>query len=627
MVRSVRLVFVAVILLLPLAAPVAATSSPSGFRAISGAEAQGFRIPADVVRLWSARLPNGLTQTRFQQVVDGAQVLGGQVTVLRDKAGVIKAVIGAHYPGLVATNAKKLTAEQARGVAAGRIGVAGRWTSTLKINPANGRLFYAVENRRFDSRMIHWIDATSGVVLKSFDAIAHDGTGIGAKGDTKTVDSSLQNGTYVLVSDGNARVQRTYDMRNGRRGAPGVLVSDANDTWDTPGVQSPGHPAAVDAHVYGKIVADYYFSAFGRNSIDNAGMAIVSSVHYAQKYNNAFWNGSQMTYGDGDQREYREFSASLEVVGHELTHGVTDFTSNLIYQDESGALNESFSDIIGATIEQVTNEPVSSNCVIVETGTCNDWALAEDLTINSDDDVAGFRNMADPQEDKDPDHYSELVNDPSDSGGVHTNSGISNHAYYLLVNGGKNAGCDAVPAGGHTHAADCNVSVPALGLSTAVQIFYAGFTSLPENANFCNARAATLAVAGGNAGAVGSAWDAVGVKTDCVPAPPPPVCETTVSAAAFESRHPYRSYTDCTWNYTHASAGFKFVFSRIETEANFDYVYVYDAAGTEINKYTGVVTGADLTSGCITTQAGSVRLVTDQLINKWGFEVIGTTLC
>jgi bacillolysin len=626
MTRSITLVFVGVMLLLAVAAPVsAATSGLSGSRALSGADAQAFKVPGDVVRLWSARLPNGWTQTRFQQVVAGAQVLGGQLTVLRNAAGTIKAVIGAHYPGLTATNVKKLSPQQARGVAVGRIGASGTWVTTLKINPAGGRLFYAVENRSFDSRWIHWIDATSGAVLKSFDALAHDGPGTGVKGDTKNVDSSVQDGTNVLISNASARVQKTYDMRNLRRGAPGTLLADSDDQWNTPGVESPGQPAAVDAHVYAGVVANFYFNTFARNSIDNAGMAIVSSVHYGHKYNNAFWNGNQMTYGDGDQRDFREFSASLEVVGHELTHGVTDFTSNLIYQDESGALNESFSDIIGATIERVTNEPLSSNCVVVETGTCSDWALAEDLTINSTDTVAGFRNMADPQEDNDPDHYSEYTNDPSDSGGVHTNSGISNHAYYLLVTGGKNAGCDSVPVGGHTHTADCNVTVPGIGLSAAAQVFYAGFTSLQETANFCDARNATVAVAGTNSSATSLAWDAVGVHAGCVVAPPPPTCEVNVTSTPFESRHPYRSYTDCSWNYTHGSAGFKLQFGRVETEENFDYVYVYDGNGAELDKLTGIATGT--LSHCITTPTASVRLVTDQLVNKWGFEVIGTTPC
>ena len=631
MLRRLTLAIVA-ICLLSMNATTAFASGKSGPLALTGRDAAAYRVPNDVVKLWSARLPGGLTQLRFQQVVGGAQVLGGQLTFLRDANGVNKAVIGAHYPGLAATNAKNITAKRAQGIASARIGNAGRWVTTLMISPANGRLFFKVENFRFDERWIHWVDAGNGAVVNSFNAIAHDGPGTGVKGDTKTIDSSPGTTSgFVMVTTDNR--QKTYDMRNSRSTnvspLPGILVSDADDVWNTPGTASPGHPAAVDAHYYTGIVDDFYGSTFGRNSIDGNGMTIVSSVHYARKYNNAFWNGAQMTYGDGDQRDYREFSGSLEVVGHELTHGVTDFTSELIYQDESGALNESFSDMMGATIERKTNEPLTSNCVVVETGTCNDWALAEDLTINSDDDVAGFRNMADPQEDEDPDHYSELVSDPSDNGGVHSNSGISNHAFYLLVTGGNNAGCDSVGSDGHSHTADCAVTVPGIGLDPAAQIMYAGMTSLSENANFCDARNATVAAAVaqglGFDDETGLAWDAVGVHAGCVGAPPPPVCETNVSSTPFESRHPYRSYTDCSWIYTHSSAGFKLQFGRVETEADFDYVYVYDGNGTELHKLTGVQTG--FLTDCITTQTATVRLQTDQLINKWGFEVTGTAPC
>jgi Zn-dependent metalloprotease len=125
-----------------------------------------------------------------------------------------------------------------------------------------------------------------------------------------------------------------------------------------------------------------------------------------------------------------------------------------------------------------------------------DWLIAEDISLVADSE-AGFRNMADPREDGDPDHYSELVVTTADNGGVHTNSGIPDHAYELAVNGGQNAGCDAVGSDGHTHAADCGVRVPAVGVTVARDVFHLAFTSLPETANICDARNATVAVAPG----------------------------------------------------------------------------------------------------------------------------------
>src|SRR5215212_9487206 len=127
MLRRLTLSIVVLGLLLPSVSLVSAQSGPSGFRALSGADARAFQLPADVAKLWTARLANGLTQMRYQQTAGAAAVLGGQLTLLRDAAGTITAVIGAHYPAIKATNERKLTAAEAKSVAAARIGNAGLW--------------------------------------------------------------------------------------------------------------------------------------------------------------------------------------------------------------------------------------------------------------------------------------------------------------------------------------------------------------------------------------------------------------------------------------------------------------------------------------------------------------------
>jgi len=251
-------------------------------------------------------------------------------------------------------------------------------------------------------------------------------------------------------------------------------------------------------------------------------MTIISTLHYDAGYCNAFWNGEQMTYGDGDGAACQPLSGGLDVVSHELTHGVTEFTSGLIYENESGALNEAFSDMMGNTAEFYADrrglDPAAEP----------DWLIGEDVIAAGPPyggTNAGFRNMGDPRDDGDPDHYSERYRGTNDNGGVHTNSGIPNHAYWLAVNGGTNAGCDSVGSGGHVHAVDCDVRVPAIGLARAQQVFYQGFTSLTEYANFCDARSATMAVAGKSRTAVNKAWAAVGVQRGCTPAvPSPPPC-------------------------------------------------------------------------------------------------------
>ncbi|HEX7187636.1 MAG TPA: M4 family metallopeptidase [Actinomycetes bacterium] len=591
----------------------AAAGSPArgGSFTLTGSEAAAYQVPADMRESWSATLADGSRQTRYQQVASGATVFGGQVTVLRDRSGTAEAVIGAYFPGLRAKNDKNVTAGEARATARARNG-AGQRDTELRINPATGRTFWQVETRRADSRVLTWVDAGSGTVRKNLDILAH-GTGIGVKGDTKTIDTTGAPGAFKLVSaDGR---QSTYDARNG--GAlPGVLMTDADDIWDLQTVRnnSPSQPAGVDAHYYADVTDQFYLSTFGRDGLDGEGMPTVSTVHYGARYNNAFWNGAQVTYGDGDQIDFVPFSGSLDVVSHEITHGVTEFTSGLIYENESGALNEAFSDMMGATAEHFAAGGLESSEFEP------DWLVAEDISIY-DDREAGFRNMADPSEDADPDHYAERYTGSADSGGVHSNSGIANHAYYLAVEGGQNAGCTVNPEG-HVHTANCDTTVAGLGLARAADIFYAGFTSLPEFANFCDARNATMSVAGKNSADVSDAWTAVGVVGGCTPGtPPPPPCEggSVALGVVFSTPHPYGNMGDCTWTFTGDPAtSYKVVFDRLALEKNFDYVYVKDGADNTIATYTGVfrrTVSSPCSSGSI-----SVQLVTDPAVTDYGFD-------
>jgi YVTN family beta-propeller protein len=195
---------------------------------------------------------------------------------------------------------------------------------------------------------------------------------------------------------------------------PGTLVcSEADPTC------SAGDTDAALAHLYAGDTYDFYLTNHGRDSLNNAGLTLVSTVHYgAANYQNAFWNGSQMAYGNG-------FSAADDVVGHELTHGVTQYTSNLFYYYQSGAINESLSDVFGEFIDQTNGHGNDSAGVR--------WLMGEDVP-----GIGAIRNMQDPSAFSEPDKMTSpfYYLGSSDNGGVHFNSGINNKAAYLMVDGG-----------------------------------------------------------------------------------------------------------------------------------------------------------------------------------------------
>jgi hypothetical protein len=253
-----------------------------------------------------------------------------------------------------------------------------------------------------------------------------------------------------------------------------------------------------------------------------------------------------------------------------------------------------------------------------------DWQIGEDVYISpASNAVAGFRNMADPKEDGDPDHYSERYTGTDDNGGVHSNSGIPNHAYFLLVNGGQNAGCDP-SVGGHPHTDDCGENVAGLGVEKAQQIFYQAFTSLNSTATMGNARAATEVAAQtlfpSDATALSStsaAWQAVGVAEGAAPSP---TCDVASATLPFGSAHPYANNTTCTWTYNAGAGGFRFHFSLLDVERNYDYVDILDANGVVLETITGPKRGG-YTSVVVPTSVGKVRLHTDGSITKQGFTV------
>lgn len=292
-----------------------------------------------------------------------------------------------------------------------------------------------------------------------------------------------------------AKNWKSYDMQNQSQSyAPGQLLCTNN--------QNCGDVSAQRAHDGASKVYDYYKARFNRNGINNNDMTMISSVHLGNNVANAYWTGSQMLYGDGDGNVLADLTLSFDVIGHELTHGVTQHTANLIYNNASGALNEAWSDILGVAAKAYRDNTTQA-----------DWLLAEEsYTPNQSGDA--MRYMKNPTQDNySKDWWPERIpyvsnpNNQNDQGGVHGNSGIANLAFALLTDGGQH------PRNKST------ATVNGIGLLKAEQIFYRALTTyMNQSTNFAGARSATAQAAqdlygAGEKTAVETAWCAVGVGT------------------------------------------------------------------------------------------------------------------
>jgi len=294
-------------------------------------------------------------------------------------------------------------------------------------------------------------------------------------------------------------------------GGPHRTISDAKGTQTTPGteVRAEGADPTDDEAVneaYDGLGATWqlWSAAYSRDSLDGKGMPLLATVHYGRNYDNAFWDGSQMVFGDGDGVVFERFTKSLDVIGHELAHGVTEHTAGLLYQGQSGALNESISDVFGVLVKQHQ---------LGQSAEQADWLVGADLLTPS---VKGraLRDMHhpgtaydDPRLGKDPQpgHMDDFVDTDDDNGGVHINSGIPNRAFVLA----------ALAIGGQAWEA-------------AGSIWYAvvsgdGIRADCDFATFAGLTVAAARSAHGDGSAeqaaVRSAWEQVGVLTEGTKAP------------------------------------------------------------------------------------------------------------
>ncbi|MCW2846464.1 MAG: peptidase thermolysin [Marmoricola sp.] len=292
-----------------------------------------------------------------------------------------------------------------------------------------------------------------------------------------------------------------YDAHNGTA-LPGSLVL-------SPG-GAPVSDVTVNEAATGITQSLALFKDLGRSSYDDKGATVVATVHYEQDYDNAFWDGTQLVFGDGDGKVFDRFTKPIDVLGHELSHAVTQFTADLTYQGQSGALNESLSDVFGACIKQR---------YLGQDAASADWLVGEGIFLPGINGVA-LRSMVDPgtaYDDpaigKDPQvgSMADYVETSDDNGGVHLNSGIPNRAFVLAAR-----------------------AIGGLSWEGAGRVWYAALTSgLSADSDFATFAEATVAAAGAQAAAVSAAWTEVGVlgSTATPPAAPAPASSETVEVA------------------------------------------------------------------------------------------------
>ncbi len=471
----------------------------------------------------------GMAHVRYQQTYRGVEVWGKELYVHVDNGGRVSSLTGNFMPSPTAvttvhtqlsnSDAVKIAVDDLR-AHGGLLAVPEQLARGLSYSGPSGRKIIWYDDRHLprlawfvevrsgiSGDWYYFIDGRDGSVLDAYNNVRFDGptaaNALDLNGQLRAIGTYQRGTTYFMIDASQSMFDATrshipdtlvgaicsLDLRNDKPTAPiYYVVSSTNEWYD---------PAPVSANYNAAVTYQFYRTVFSRNSIDNAGMTIYSIVHVAdqstgESMENAFWNGFAMYYGDGGT-VLKPLAGALDVATHEMTHGVTERTANMVYKNQPGALNESMSDVFAVLLD-------SAN-----------WTIGEQVVNNLSAFPSGaLRDLSSPhngstqgQPGWQPASMSEFVTTTGDNGGVHVNSGIPNHAFYLVA---------------------ANVGRPRAG-----QIWYRALTDyLTRSSEFLDARIATeksasdlYGAASDEVTAVKNAWDAVGVLEGVPPGGPP----------------------------------------------------------------------------------------------------------
>ncbi|WP_167161511.1 M4 family metallopeptidase [Streptomyces sp. MBT27] len=431
---------------------------------------------------------DGTVHTRYERTYEGLPVLGGDLIVHTSKSGTTQGVtratkatlkLATTTPRITATTAQKqaLGLAKERGSAKATSDRAPRkvvWAAADKPVLAYETVIGGFQDDGTPNQLHVVTDAATGKTLFQYQGIE---TGVGNTQYSGKVDlTTTQSGSSYTLTDASRGGHKTYNLDHQQDGT-GTLFSQDNDTWGD-GKTTNAATAGADAAYGAQATWDFYKNTFGRSGIKNDGKAAYSRVHYGKAYVNAFWDDSCfcMTYGDGTNDS--DPLTSLDVAGHEMSHGVTSNTAGLEYSGESGGLNEATSDIMGTGVEFAANSSADPG----------DYLIGEKININGDGKP--LRYMDKPSKDGgSADYWSSSVGGED----VHYSSGVANHFFYLLSEG---SGAKTIGGVDYDSPTKDGSKVTGIGRDKALQIWYKALTSyFTSTTDYADARKGTLSAA------------------------------------------------------------------------------------------------------------------------------------
>jgi bacillolysin len=369
----------------------------------------------------------GMTHARFVQHVGDVPVWGGELLTHFDPDGALIRVNGRYVPVPAPVPNAATTADQARvfavdGARAAYPAVSADAFTTgapklylYPVDAATVKLVWRVALDVADDTtamtLETFVDAADGSIVHLDETTAYvDGSGVGVLGDREPLVVAKSGASYILEdATRGSPASRTYSA-SGTTRLPGTAVRSKDPTsWDTDGSAAG---AAVDAHAYVAAAWDYFAKTHGRRGWDGKNKGVHATVHFGARYDNAFFDGNQLVFGDGDGSDFAPLAGALDVVAHEFTHGVTYHTARLGMEGQNGALNEALSDIFGCFVE-------------------GNWKMGE-AVYHPGGHAHALRDIADPHASNNPESMAEYVQTTTDNGGIHVNSTIVSHAAYLM---------------------------------------------------------------------------------------------------------------------------------------------------------------------------------------------------